>query len=318
MSEAITRGAEYLDSLLAKGGKIIADDLMLSKFETPTEADFVKPASMWLDEVIDHFHAPKGVESFGMGWEKTRELIDFRPGEVTEWFGYNGHGKSAFTSQVALNFLADYQRVCIASFEMRPSATIGRMARMASGEHKPSKEFLRDFCSWLDGKLWIYDVHGSVKAHRVLACGRYAASLGVRHFFIDSLMKCIRGADDYNGQKDFVGDLCALAKETQQHIHLIHHARKGDEGVLPRKDDAKGAGEIADQVDNQIVVWLNKKKFDAQESGMSYDPDEPDAVVKCYKQRNGDHEPKFMFWMHRASMQYIERRNDPARRYFGE
>jgi twinkle protein len=312
----IERGAEFLDALTRKGGKIIADDLTLDKFAEPTESEFVKPASMWLDEVVDYFHAPKAAHGFGMGWEKTRDLIDFRPGEVTEWFGYNGHGKSAFTSQLALNFLADYQRVCIASFEMRPSATISRMARMASGEHKPSMEFLREFCAWLDGKLWIYDVHGAVKAHRVIACGRYAATLGVKHFFIDSLMKCVKGADDYNGQKDFVNDLCGLAKECSQHIHLIHHARKGDEAIIPRKDDAKGAGEIADQVDNQIVVWLNKKKFDAQEQGFAYDETEPDAIVKCYKQRNGDHEPKFAFWMHRASMQYVERRNDGPRRYF--
>jgi twinkle protein len=316
MKTGIERGAEFLESLLNKGGKMIADDLTLDKFAEPTESEFIKPASMWIDEVIDYFHAPKVGQGFGMGWEKTRELIDFRPGEVTEWFGYNGHGKSAFTTQLTLNFLADYQRVLIASLEMRPSATIGRMARMAAGEQKPSVEFLRDFCSWLDGKLWIYDVRGSVKPHRVVACGRYAATLGVKHFFIDSLMKCIRKTDDFNGQKDFVDDLGVLAKETQQHIHLIHHARKGDEAVLPRKDDSKGAGEIADQVDNQIAVWLNKKKFDAQEQGFAYDETEPDSIVKVYKQRNGDHEPKFFFWLHRASMQYVERRGDPARRYF--
>lgn len=315
MTTAIESGAAYLDSL-SKGGKIIADDLMLDKFATPSESEYVKPASMWLDELIDYFHAPKSALGFGMGWPKTRQVIEFRPGEVTEWFGYNGHGKSAFTSQVALNFITDYAPVCIASFEMRPSATIGRMARMAFGGYKPSPDFLKEFSGWLDNKLWIYDVHGMVKPHRVIACGRYAASLGVKHFFIDSLMKCVQGADDYNGQKNFVNELCALAKETGLHVHLIHHARKGDEAVLPRKDDAKGAGEIADQVDNQIVVWLNKKKFDAQEAGIPVDQDEPDAIVKCYKQRNGDHEPKFSFFMDRPSMQYKEHRNEPARRYF--
>lgn len=313
---AIERGAAFLDQQIRKGAWKIADGPTLDAYEKPEEADFVKSPTMWLDEVVEYFHSPKQSNGFGMGWSKTAREIEFRAAEVTEWFGYNGHGKSAFTSQVALNFMADYQPVCIASFEMRPSMTLARMARMASGEYKPDRAFLSEFLAWCEGKLWIYDVHGSVRPQRVLACGRYAATLGVKHFFIDSLMKCVKGADDYNGQKDFVNELCALAKETGEHIHLIHHARKGDEANLPRKDDAKGAGEIADQVDNQIVVWQNKKKLQAQMDGVAVDPQEPDAVVKVYKQRNGDSEPMFNFWMHRASMQYLQDRRDDARRYF--
>lgn len=316
MNTAIERGAAFLDEQIKAGGFKIVDGPMLDKFEQPSEADFVKSPVMWLDEVVEYFHSPKRATGFGMGWPKTANEIEFRGGEVTEWFGYNGHGKSAFTSQVALNLMADYQPVCIASFEMRPATTLARMARMAAGEYKPDRGFLSEFLAWCEGKLWIYDVHGSVRPHRVLACGRYAATLGVKHFFIDSLMKCVKGADDYNVQKDFVNDLCSLAKETSEHIHLIHHARKGDENNMPRKDDAKGAGEIADQVDNQIVVWQNKKKLNDQQNGIAVDPKEPDAVVKVYKQRNGDSEPTFSFWMHRQSMQYLEDRHSEARRYF--
>lgn len=37
---------------------------------------------------------------------KLRGRIEFRPGEVTTWAGYNGHKKSMFTGQLALDLRA--------------------------------------------------------------------------------------------------------------------------------------------------------------------------------------------------------------------
>jgi twinkle protein len=290
---AAERGAVFLDSEMRSKGRIIADDLTLDKFEKSEESSFVKPAASWADELIEHIHGTKPAIGFGMGWPKTREFIEFKPAEVTEWFGYNGHGKSAFTTQLALNFMEQYVPVCIASFEMRPVSTLDRMSRMAYGRKNPPPEFLRDFCEWTDNKFWIYDVHGQVRADRVIACGRYVAGLGVKHFFIDSLMKCIKDQDDYNGEKNFVDRLGSLGKETGMHIHLVHHAKKGDENNLPRKDDSKGSGAIIDQVDNQIAVWMNKAKFDKQEQGIPVDESDPDVIVKCYSSATATTNPSF-------------------------
>ena len=73
---------------------------------------------------------------------------------------------------------------------------------------------------------------------------RYCAKeLGIKHVFIDSLMKCVRGEDDFNGQKDFVDELCSLARDNQIHIHLVHHIRKlSSEAETPDKTDVKGSG----------------------------------------------------------------------------
>ena len=39
-------------------------------------------------------------------------------------------------------------------------------------------------------------------------------------------MKCVKNEDDYNGQKYVVDELCAIAKDHEMHIHLIHHIKK--------------------------------------------------------------------------------------------
>ncbi|MCZ9335993.1 bifunctional DNA primase/helicase, partial [Klebsiella pneumoniae] len=78
---------------------------------------------------------------------------------------------------------------------------------------------------------------------------RYAAvELGVTHFMVDSLMKCVQGEDDYNGQKAFVDELTAIARDHGLHIHLIHHIKKpANEDHKPSKYDMKGSGAITDQ-----------------------------------------------------------------------
>jgi hypothetical protein len=73
-------------------------------------------------------------------------------------------------------------------------------------------------------------------------------------------MKCVRGEDDYNGQKDFVNDLCSFAQDSGVHVHLVHHVRKGEsEHKAPGKFDIRGAGSITDLVDNVFIVWRNKR-----------------------------------------------------------
>lgn len=302
---------------------LIPDEINLDDYiQGPDESGNVRPASDWVDEVIARFHEPASHAGATMGWDKTHDKFRFRPAEVTLWPGINGHGKSLFTSQVAVDLMVNDETVCIASFEMKPAATMARMSRQAYGGPLPNIDFIRDFHRWTDGRLWLYDVQGTVKAERVIACGRFAASKGVKHFFVDSLMKCVRGEDDYNGQKDFVDALCALAKETGMHIHLIHHVKKlADENQKPGKFDAKGSGSITDQVDNVLTVWRNKRKEKAKEAEELTNEmrAEPDTFVICDKQRNGEWEGRFGFWFHPGAQQYLQWANEAAaKRYFGE
>ncbi|MDH2239088.1 hypothetical protein N5K27_22525 [Pigmentiphaga sp. GD03639] len=263
----------------------------------------VLPATAWRDALI-RSTGPQQVEVAGavLPWSKTHHDIRFRPGEVSLWQGINGHGKSQMLGQAILGFNQQKERACIASFEMRPIDTLKRMMRQASTAREPSAQFAERFASWLSGRLWLYDQLGTVKPQMVLAVGRYCAQeLGIRHFVVDSLMKCVRDEDDYNGQKRFVDDLCTLARDNAMHVHLVHHAKKGkDEYDVPGKFDAKGSGSITDQVDNVFTVWRNKRKEENPERF----PDAPDSMLICHKQRHGEWEGKVSLWYHADSLQY--------------
>lgn len=247
------------------------------------ESAFVKSASDYLDKVIDEFYNPKSSHGTPLPWKKFENKFDLRPGEVTVWLGINGHGKSLVLGQIMNQMMLMDEKVCIASFEMRPERTIKRMVKQSAVEVEPSIDYIKSWHRWTDGKMWLYDQHGTTPPHRVINLCKFCVSLGITHIVIDSLMKVISKEDDYNGQKQFIDSLCVLARDTGMHIHIVHHSRKGDdESKEPGKMDAKGSGAITDLCDNCVTVWKNKGQ-----------KDKPDCVVKVDKQRHFDFEGRF-------------------------
>lgn len=301
------------------------DDIDFSLYEKETDAQQkVKPASMYVQELIDRIKSPIRPNHRYLPWAKTYGLFQFRPGEVTVWGGANGNGKSLVTGFVSLGLLAQGERCCIASFEMKPFKTIERMGRQFSGSSPndpayaasdDAKEWLIDlytqFKEWTDSRLWLYDQQGTVTASQVCAVARYCAKeLGVTQFFVDSLMKCVQGEDDYNGQKAFVEELTSIARDYDIHIHLVHHIKKpANEDQKPGKYDFKGTGAITDQVDNVIAVWRNKAKERKRKAGEKVDVTEPDCLLICDKQRNGEWEGQIALWFDEASKQYLPNPN---------
>ena len=300
---------------------IFPDEIDFAQYERETDVQAkVKPASLWVQELMDRIRNPVRQPRAVMPWRKTHAMVAFRPGEVTVWGGANGNGKSLVTGQVALSLIAQDHKVCIASFEMKPSKTLERMGRQFSGFNPEDPSFAgseeavesllkvyQEFKEWTDGRLWLYDQQGTVTVPQIVAVVRYCAKeKGITHFFIDSLMKCVAGEDDYNGQKRFVDELTAIARDHQIHIHLVHHIRKpADESHKPGKYDYKGTGAITDQVDNVISVWRNKPKEKKRDEGKPVEDKEPDALLICDKQRNGEWEGSIGLWFHRESMQYV-------------
>jgi twinkle protein len=304
---------------------IDGEKINLSDYMTESEdVHKVRPANEWSQQVIDALYSRSLHPVVELGWEKCAGRFAFRSGELTIWGGINGHGKSMLTSQVALDLCMQDQRVCIASLEMKPEKTMLRMVKQAAGENRPNAEFIRSMHSWTDNRLWLYDHTGSVKPQKMLAIVRYAVeNFKIEHFVIDNLMKCVPGDDDYNGQKDFVNSLTAIAQDTGVHIHLIAHVKKGgSEYDRPGKFDIKGSGSITDLADNLFIVWRNKRKEAVQDGKLKVPAKELDAVQAepdCYlsieKQRNGDWEGVFGFWFDSLSMQYVERDRQLPRRY---
>jgi twinkle protein len=305
---------------------IIPDDIDFNFYLHETEAQSkVKPASTWIADIKDRLRNHASERRIFLPWEKTGSVFNFRNGEVTVWVGQNGHGKSLITSQVALSLMAQGEKVCIASFEMKPQTTIQRMARMFTGTNPFSPEYQSekgiealdelydDFGKWTDERLWLYDQMGTTDAGTVIGMARYCAKeLKINHIFIDSLMKCVQGEDDYNGQKMFVDECTAIAKDYQCHIHLVHHQKKPkDEHAKPDKHDTKGSGAITDMVDNLMMVWRNKAKEELIKTGKPCQQDEADQMIYCKKQRNGEDEPTIGLWFNKDAMQFVGNYGDP-------
>jgi twinkle protein len=141
----------------------------------------------------------------------------------------------------------------------------------------------------------------------VVGVARYCAKeLGMQHIFIDSLMKVVPDEDDHNGQKRFVDELTAIARDYGTHVHLISHIRKlSNEEVAPGKHDVKGTGAITDLVDNLLLVYRNKKKENAKETGGAWSEADPDTFLICAKQRNGEWEGRIGLWFDPHSQQFV-------------
>lgn len=305
----IEKTATDLDQAREKRAKLNLPKIDFEKYMAARIEDIasVKSALNFADDVADYFNGTHESKGISLPWVKAQDQFSFRNGELTLWSGINGHGKSMLIGQVLNHLMASKQKCCIASFEMQPYKTLARMTRQAAGTNQPAIQFIENFMNWCDSKLWLYDHQGSIKSDRVIAVIYYCAEqLGVRHFVIDSLMKCGIKSDDWNAQKEFVDKLCAAAKDTQCHIHLVVHSRKGeDENKAPNKFDISGSADITNLADNVFSVWRNKKKEDDKRNNKA-DENSVDALLICSKQRNGEHEPKIGLWFDNASFRYLE------------
>ncbi len=295
---------------------ISPDDIDFAAYMDLTEAEQkVKPAATWRQMFMDHLTGklpkPEGAK---LPWSKAENLVRFGKGEVSLWIGINGHGKSRLLSQVMLSLCAQGYKVCNASFEMKPFKSIEYMAWQFLDTRAPTPDEGQRFMDWTDGKLWLYDQQGTVNPKTVIAVIRYCArELGVTHFVVDNLIKCVRSDEDYEGQKTFVDNLTTVARDEQIHIHLVHHSRKTpDEFNPPRKMDSLGAGSIVNLVDNMLVVWRNKRKEDDRAKGKEPEEMTPDALLLCEKNRHGDWEGRISLWFHHRSTQFIGHPRDVA------
>lgn len=293
----------------------IADDIDFAAYERETECRAkVRRASVFAEELDAEFAPRDGMRLAHMASTKLRTAIEFRPGEVTTWAGFNGHRKSMFCGQVALDLCEQNERTLIVSLEMKPRRTLARMARQALATSMPSAAARLRFLRWTDDRLWLFDHEGRLMPDRCIAVCRYfAQELQGRHVFIDSFMKVVQSEESLDEQKRMVSDLCDIAKETDLHVHLVTHCKKpngGTEDKPPTKYDIRGSAAISDQCANVITVWANKaKKSKLDKPGAvqtAEDYAQPDVVITIEKQRNGEVEGRFGMWFDDRTLRFVD------------
>ena len=299
-----------------------ADEIDFNAYLRQTEGKVkVKPARDFADEIAARF-APRDTSQRKpqMFSTKLRERIEFRPGEVTAWAGYNGHRKSMFTGQVALDLCVQRQRVLVASFEMDPADTLARMARQAFATARPVRDQVDRFARWTDDRLWMFDHRGRIGPDECMAVVRYfAQELGGTQVFIDSMMMVCKSEEHLDEQKQFATDVVRAAQEFGIHIHLIAHCRKPQTGREdpPSKYDLRGSAAISDQAHNVVTIWANKSK----KAALDINPNdekalaEPDARISVEKQRNGAWEGAVKLWFDDGGLRFCDERTNRVEPY---
>jgi twinkle protein len=284
------------------------DEIDFAHYLSQTDAEEkVRPAADYLDEVM-HALRPAHEQTDIPKLPFANAYLYFPPGEVTLWGGFNGSGKSMLQGQVLCEYALNGDGVCIASFEMKPAKTLARMAKQMLREANPSKERVQGFLNNSKGNLWLYDQQGTVRPERMIAVVKHCAEkLKVKHIAIDSLMKCVKGTDDYNGQKDFVDQLTVAARDYGVHIHLVVHLKKGEgDERMPTRLDISGTAAISDLVDNVILVWRNKKKERDTEAKKMVNETDPDSVLIVDKNRNGDWEGRVKLYYEKHCLRFTD------------
>lgn len=301
----------------------IPDDWDLIEAIGDLEAQEIRCASHWTDDLVERARNGKQILGDKMPWSKTEFLFRFRPYEVTVWGGMNGHMKSLISGQCAL-WLAQHTKVFIASLEMKPLDTLDRMAFQSAG-CKRGESWSQRFGAWLKDRVYIYDQLDSIPPDRILGAIYYAAkTLGCKHIFVDSLAKS-GTADDPVTEKAYIDRLGWAAKNLGVHIHLIAHVRKpqnAGEEYRPTKFDVKGTSSIVDLVDNLLLVWKDKKraalrtkietKMPLTDKEQDYYEKSCDMLLTVGKQRHGDWEGEIALYFNRDSLQFVERKDAKA------
>ena len=303
--------------------KFLKDTIDFSAYERMTEFKaIVRKASAFVDR-LKQLASPKRHESTGhMFSTKLRNRLYFPAGGTTCYAGYNGHRKSTFTGQVALDLGVQHHRCLLMSLEMLPEETLLRMLRQASGKEHPSDDDLARFMAWTDDRIWLFDHRGRVSPSHALGVVRYFADeLHGNDVFIDSLMMVCHSEEHLDEQKQFATDLVSTAQETDMHLHLVAHCRKPQtrdgEDKPPTKYELRGAAAISDQLDSVLTVWANKPKERKLDDGSSYGDlaSYPDAIISVEKQRKFGFERAVKLWFDSNSMRFVDDATSPIEPY---
>lgn len=196
-----------------------------------------------------------------------KRIIGFNPGELSIWSGSNGSGKSSILSQIAIECVDKNFRCAIFSGELEACRVLDWMALQAAGKrhtegtqyenyYRVPDDIKEKIDKWLDGKFFIYNNDYGTKVENVLrAIKECIDKQGINMVIIDNMMSLdLAGAsgEKYEKQTSLVLALCALAKQSNVHIHFVAHPRKSI-GFL-RKTDISGTADITNAADNVFIV----------------------------------------------------------------
>lgn len=290
-----------------------AQQVDVKKWGIPDDLHRLVTPVLYTRDLLKRFSGDRACSGDVMPALKTRGKLQFRPGEVTLWAGYKESYKSTLVSELFTFWACAGLYVAVASLEMPAVDLLEKSIIQALGTDKPTQDQVQVAIETLAKSMIIYDVTGRVAPKHLAAVMNFCArSLGCRHFLLDNLTMALPVSNDrLDSQLAFVQDAITIAKTTGQHVHLVAHCSKpenGDESRVPSGYNVRGVGSIPDVVDNVVIVWRNKRKEAAIDEGKAGEDDrrQPDVVVKVDKQRFWPYRGRLNFWINQSNMRFAE------------
>ncbi len=264
--------------------KAIAEAIENAKNYDP---EMLRNVKEYRNDIIELYEHPELGYGFSTPWEGlTNILKGWRDSEQTIWSGRSGAGKSTILNQVAYGLLKKNEKVIMTSLEMPPKRYLKWMVSMIKNQHTVKQEDVDSALSEISN-LYVLDIQGEIEANLLIDIFDFAArKYGVKHFFIDSLMKITMPShEEYKEQKLFCNALInKLAKIYKGHVHLVAHPRKGfKDDDQPDKVDILGSSDITNLADNVII--LHRISEEKKKQNLDAGKDSCDALLTVKKNR---------------------------------
>lgn len=233
---------------------------------------------------------------------------------VTLMTGLRGGSKSTLLTSIALTAVQDGHNVLCYSGELSDKDFMQWMNLQAAGKqhtveskkypgyYSVSDQDRRLIAKWLGEHFLLWNnVHGNSFSKLYKQIEKMIEAQKTDLVILDNLMAIdihtLNNYDKYEAQSDFVELLVSLAKRTNTHIIFVAHPRKAM-GML-RVEDIAGTGNLANRVDNILIVHRNNNDFKRLSKEMFKWPDSHDAykgtnVVEIAKDRHGGTQDVFI------------------------
>lgn len=226
--------------------------------------------------------------------------FEFRPHEITVWYGITSHGKSScLEQQVAYNASIGIKSM-VSSFEQATTMTAKAMLMKYTAEpHMGDMSEFDDAYNSLMSNVLFYDSMQKANPDEVISTMAQAhKQLGIEEFVIDNVMTLEVDRQDNAKQSEVADKLRMFAAQHPVHLHLVMHPRKpsqGEQNKPPNIADIMGASEWSAMVHNIICVWRDvtkeQKIYEMRDEGMdeaqilAFNQSCPDGKIFVRKQR---------------------------------
>lgn len=243
-------------------------------------------AGNYTQEVIELIQHPDKLRGLDTGFDGLNKILGgWRDAELTIWSGNNGAGKSTIINHVIINLLKQRVPCVIVSLEMKPAKYLRWATMQFLEDSTPDSKSITAAMDFFEQNLYIVNAIEEIDIETLMDVFEYAARRhGVKHFFVDSLMKLkINKSDELNEQKSIVNKLAAFSNLYNVHTHLVAHPRKGStDKDVPDKVDIAGTGDIANNADNILIMWRPTEELKEK---MAKKGNAPDGILFVKKNR---------------------------------